>query len=110
MVERCGDCCPPVDAAGKMKFDLDGGNNFTYYTDENAEGQSGRFILNVAKQQLEILDANILGAENGNPDGVYEIVSLTEDELILYYPNAGDTGWTWVFKPEGSGEAEETEE
>ena len=106
-----GDCCPPVDAAGKMKFDLDGGANYTYYADENAEGQSGSFKLDVENQQLTIVNSNILGAEApyGNPDGVYEIISLTEDELILYVPTtpAGDSGWTWVFKPEESEGSEE---
>lgn len=98
-----GDCCPPVDAAGRMKFDLDGAANYTYYADENSEGQLSSFVLDVANQQLIINDGNILGAEapRGNPDGVYQIVSLTEDELVLYVPNNADgTGWTWVFRPE----------
>src|SRR5690606_3304736 len=98
-----GDCCPPVDAAGKMKFDLDGAANFTYYADENSEGQLSSFVLDVANHQLIINDGNILGAEapRGNPNGVYQIVSLTEDELVLYVPNnEGGTGWTWVFRPE----------
>ena len=109
-----GECCPPVDAAGKMTFDLDGAANFTYYADENAEGEVSSFVLDVANQQLIINDGNILGAEEprGNPNGVYEIVSLTEDELILYVPvtPAGDSGWTWVFRPEGSGDSGESEE
>ena len=99
-----GTCCPPVDAAGEMKFDLDGAANYTYYADEGGEGQLGSFILDVENQQLIINDGNILGAEEprGNPNGIYEIISLTEDELILYVPTtpAGDSGWTWVFKPE----------
>lgn len=106
-----GDCCPPVDASGKMKFDLDGAANYTYYDNESAEGQLGSFVLDVEKQQLIINNGNILGAEQGNPDGVYEIVSLTEDELVLYVPNnAGDTGWTWVFRPEGPEDTVESEE
>ncbi len=102
-----GDCCPPVDAAGKMKFDLGGAANFTYYADESAEGQLSSFVLDVANQKLIINNGNILGAEApwGNPNGVYQIVSLTEDQLVLYVPsNDGGTGWTWVFVPEGSGE------
>jgi len=98
-----GDCCPPVDAAGKMKFDLDGAANYTYYANESAEGQLGSFVLDVANQKLIINNGNILGAEQprGNPDGVYDIVSLTADELVLYVPNNADgTGWTWVFRPE----------
>ena len=98
-----GDCCPPVDAAGKMKFDLSGAANFTYYADGSAAGQSGSYVLDVANQKLLINNSNILGAEEprGNPNGIYEIVSLTEDELVLYVPNnGGGTGWTWVFRPE----------
>lgn len=96
-----GECCPPVDAAGKMTFDLDGAANYTYYSDQEAEGQLSSFILDVPNQQLIINDGNILGAENGSPEGVYDIVSLTEDEMILYVPltPGGDSGWTWVFKP-----------
>lgn len=96
-----GDCCPPVDAAGKMKFDLDGAANFSYYTSADAEPQVGSFVLDVANQTLKIDNGNILGAEQGNPDGLYSIIRLTEDEMILYLANnAGGTGWTWVFRPE----------
>lgn len=97
-----GECCPPVDAAGRMHFDLDGAANFTYYSGPNAEAQVYSFVLDVANQTLQINDGgNILGFEEpyGNPNGLYNIISLTEDELILYVPNnAGGTGWTWVFK------------
>lgn len=96
-----GDCCPPVDAAGKMVFDLDSGANYSYYADANGDAVMGSFVLDVKNQTLQVKGANILGAEQGNPDGLYTIISLTEDELILYVPNnAGGTGWTWVFKPE----------
>lgn len=108
-----GDCCPPADAAGEMTFDLAGAANYTYYPDEDAEGQQGSFVLDVVNQKLIINDGNILGAEapRGNPEGVYEIVSLTEDELVLYVPNnEGGTGWTWIFKPEGSEDTEDSEE
>ncbi|MDG3583453.1 hypothetical protein [Galbibacter pacificus] len=96
-----GDCCPPVDAAGKMHFDLDGAANYTYYSKPGATPQEGSFVLDVANQTLQVNGQNILGAEQGNPEGLYTIISLTEDELILYLSNnAGGTGWTWVFKPE----------
>lgn len=97
-----GDCCPPADAAGRMTFDLDGAANFTYYAQPDATPEVASFVLDPAKQTLKIEGGNILGgAEQGNPDGLYTIVSLTEDELILYVPNnAGGTGWVWVFKPE----------
>ncbi|MDW5287545.1 hypothetical protein [Formosa sp. PL04] len=97
-----GDCCPPVDAAGKMHFDLNGAANYTYYDGSGAE-QLGSFVLDVKNQLLQVNDSNILGSEEprGNPDGLYEIVSLTEEQLVLYVPtNGGGTGWTWVFKSE----------
>jgi hypothetical protein len=97
-----GDCCVPADAAGKMHFDLNGAANFTHVGNDGAS-EAGSFVLDVANQKLQIIGSNILGAEEprGNPNGIYDIVSLTEDELVLYVPNnAGGTGWTWVFKPE----------
>ncbi len=98
-----GDCCPPVDAAGRMHFDLNGAANFTYYSGPDATAETGSFVLDVANQTLKINGSNILGAEEprGNPDGFYQIVSLTEDEMVLFVSNnAGGTGWTWVFRPE----------
>lgn len=96
-----GDCCPPSDAAGRMKFDLDGAANYTHYSGPDAAPTQGSFILDVANRTLKINNGNILGAEQGNPNGLYTIISLTEDELVLYLANnAGGTGWTWVFKPE----------
>lgn len=98
-----GDCCPPVDAAGRMKFDLDGAANFTYYAGPDAAPVLGSFVLDVTNQTLKINNANILGAEEpwGNPDGFYTIISLTEDQMILYVENNnGGTGWTWIFRPE----------
>ncbi|REE80770.1 hypothetical protein BX611_2423 [Lutibacter oceani] len=99
-----GDCCPPVDAAGKMKFDLNGAANFTYYSGPDASGTLGSFVLDVANKKLQVNGTNILGGatEGGdNPSGLYDIISLTEDELVLYAPNAAwATGWTYVFRPE----------
>ncbi|WP_108422368.1 hypothetical protein [Flagellimonas amoyensis] len=98
-----GDCCPPVDAAGRMVFDLDGAANYTYYSGPSADPVEGNFVLSVTDQTLTVTGANILGAEapRGNPNGVYTIISLTEDEMILYVPNnEGGTGWTWIFRPE----------
>ena len=86
-----------------MKFDLDGGANFTYYSGPDSTPQSGNFVLDVANQTLKINNANILGAEEprGNPDGLYTIISLTEDEMVLYVANnGGGTGWTWIFRPQ----------
>lgn len=98
-----GTCCPPEDVDGRMEFDLDGAANFTYYAGPDAAPVVGSFVLDVANQTLAVDGADILGAPDDykSPNGVYQIMSLTEDELILYVPmNAGGTGWTWVFRPE----------
>jgi hypothetical protein len=97
-----GTCCPPGDADGSMVFDLDGAANYTRYSGPDAEGETGSFVLDVENQTLTISGARLLGGTDDyrNPDGVYQIVSLTEDEMVLFTPNnAGGTGWTWVFKP-----------
>jgi len=97
-----GTCCPPGDVNGQMTFDLDGAANYTYYSGPDAEGVTGSFVLDVENQVLTFSGADILGADDDkkNPDSEYQIISLTENELILYTPtNAGGTGWTWIFKP-----------
>jgi len=102
---NAGECCCP-DAPGKMHFDLNGAANYTYYADENAAGALGGYVLDVANQRLQIKDQPLMGGNRdggaGNADGIYEIVSLTEDELILYVANSEvyGTGWTWIFKPQ----------
>jgi len=97
---------PPVDAAGKMVFDLDGAANYTYYAAPDADPEVGSFVLDVKNQTLKVNGPNILGGaatggyDIGNHDGLYQIISLTEDEMILYVDNnAWATGWTWHFKP-----------
>lgn len=102
---NAGDCCSP-DPNGKMHFDLNGAANYTYYSDASAVGASGSFVLDVTNQKLQINDQPLLGGNRtggaGNSDGIYQIVSLTEDELVLYVSSSEvyGTGWTWVFKPE----------
>lgn len=98
---------PPVDVDGKMVFDLDGAANYTYYASPTADPVYGDFVLDVKNQVLDVNGPNILGGaptdgyDIGNHDGVYQIISLTEDEMILYVSNnAWATGWTWHFKPE----------
>jgi len=97
-----GECCPPSDVSGKMHFDLDGAANFTYYNASDASGELGSFVLDVANQTLTVAGQNILGAEEGgaNPDGIYDIVELSEDKLVLFIPDGvWASGWTWVFVP-----------
>lgn len=97
-----GDCCPPTDAAGKMKFDLDGAANFTYYSGPGTSPVAGTFVLDVANKKLQIIGTNILGSmQGGGNSGTFNIVELTEDRMVLFVPNAAwATGWTWVFRPE----------
>jgi len=97
-----GTCCPPSDANGKMHFDLNGAANYTHFEDAAGEGQEGGFVLDVTNQQLIVSGAPMLGYAAGNADGVYEIVSLDEDQMVLYLNNneANGTGWTFVFRPE----------
>ncbi|MBS0010020.1 MAG: hypothetical protein KFF49_01325, partial [Bacteroidales bacterium] len=95
------------DLEGKMVFDLDGAANYTYYASPSADPEYGDFVLDVKNQMLNVNGPNILGGaatgwyDIGNHDGVYQIIRLTEDELILYVSNnAWGTGWMWHFKPE----------
>lgn len=101
-----GTCCPPFDAGGKMVFDLDGAANYTYYSAPDADPVAGTFVLDVKNQKLDVNGPNILGSTDpgydiGNHDGIYQIIKLTQDEMILYVSsNAWGTGWNWHFKPE----------
>lgn len=97
-----GECCPPSDVNGKMHFDLDGAANFNHYQDVGASPTAGSFVLDVANQQIIISGSTMLGYDAGNADGVYEIVSLEEDQMVLYLNNSETygTGWTFVFRPE----------
>lgn len=96
-----GTCCPPGDVNGKMHFDLNGAANYTHYQDASGDGELGGFVLDVANQMLMVNGATMLGADAGNADGVYEIVSLEEDKMVLYLSNSETygTGWTFVFVP-----------
>jgi hypothetical protein len=100
---NAGICCPPSDANGKMHFDLNGDANYTHYETATAKGTKGLFTLDVAGKRLIISDgAKMLGSAAGNADGVYTIVELTANKMILYLSNneANSTGWTFVFRPE----------
>jgi len=95
----------PADYDGKMVFDLAGAANYTYYASQTAAPSTGgTWAFNKDFTKLTINGENkILGNEEprGNADGIYTIISLTSDKMILYVPNnGGGTGWTWVFKPE----------
>ncbi len=96
-----GTCCPPGDANGNMVFNLDGAANYIY-DDGNGNVSNASFVLDTDNQKLYFNGASILGydAARVNADGVYDIVELTEDKMILYTAsNGGGTGWTWIFVP-----------
>lgn len=96
-----GTCCPPGDANGSMTFNLDGAANYIY-DDGNGNVKTASFVLDTTNDKIKLIGESILGydADRVSADGVYEIVSLTSDKLILYTPsNGGGTGWTWIFKP-----------
>lgn len=110
---NASECCAPIDQIGKMVFDLNGAANYTYYADaDDATGTPGSFSFNSDYSKLTIGGGpNILGAEgtedvNGcavsnNSYGVFQIVELTPDRLVLYINDAAcGSGWTWVFVPE----------
>lgn len=98
-------CCPPKDANGKMHFDLDGAANYTYYETASAAGTKGEFVLDPAGKTLTISGGVELlgGAEAGDGTGIYKIISLTSDKMVLWV-NRGKkdktTGWTFVFRPQ----------
>ncbi|MGB0975942.1 MAG: hypothetical protein ACPGSG_03100 [Prolixibacteraceae bacterium] len=89
----------PADAEGYMQFDLNGAANYTY--NDGTTSTLGSFKFNKDYTKLTLTDAPILGndAQRVAPDGVYNIIELTDDKMILYAPmNAGGTGWTWILK------------
>jgi len=96
-----GTCCPPGDVNGSMTFNLDGAANYIY-DDGNGNVTNASFVLDTENQQLHFNGASILGYDAAwvNPNGIYNIVELTEDRMVLFTPtNSGGTGWTWVFVP-----------
>ena len=102
-----GECCPPPDVSGEMSFDLDGAANYTYLNAPGGTPVVGNFVLDVTNQKLKIGGgAHLLGryegggGDIGSADGVYDIIELTEDRLVLYTTmNSWSTGWSFVFKP-----------
>jgi hypothetical protein len=99
-----GTCCAPADVAGKMVFDLAGAANYTYYKDGGSAGNKGTFSFNGDFTKLTIGGGqNLLGASeqgSGNTAGVYTIVELSANRLVLHTDtNGAGTGWTWVLVP-----------
>ena len=94
-----------------MTFDLVGGVNYTYHHVAGDPGLRGTFILDTENMTITIKDPFILD-HNVNcteaaaaATGVYRIMKLTDDELVLWQlqneptsaPGSG-VGWGWSFK------------
>ena len=99
------------DINGEMTFDLVGGVNYTYHHVAGDPGLRGTFILDTENMTITIKDPFILD-HNVNcteaaaaATGVYRIMKLTDDELVLWQlqneptsaPGSG-VGWGWSFK------------
>jgi len=99
---NAGDCCAPSDAKGKMHFDLNGAANYNHYETATATPKKGTFKLDIKNKQLTIFNSTMLGSSAGNKDGVYTIVSLEPNKMVLYLNNSETygTGWTFVFVPQ----------
>lgn len=96
-----GECCTP-DAAGTMRFDLAGAQNHEVTGGGAISG--GFFELDLSARSLSFVDSYALGSsgDRASANGVYHIISLTADEMILYADRtvAGDSGWTYSYIPE----------
>ena len=103
---------PSPERDAKMRFDLDGGYNYTYIAPDGTETH-GTFILNMDKMTLKIIDAQIPDQyeENCDPDvtssGLYQVKILKDHSLFLWQdqsaanPDDFDYGWAWKFKESG---------
>jgi len=106
----------PCEEAGyKMKFDLDGGYNYTLIADDGTETK-GEFILDMDNMTLKILpvgEAHIPDQYDENCDisvtsyGLFKIQILDDGSLVLfqdqtqYHPDEYDFGWVWRFRSAG---------
>ena len=99
-----------IDLNGTMKFDLNGGANFTKV--ENGVTTKGNFALDtqhkspLAIGQITFTNTTILRGISQNDGGIvvyiFDIMKIDDNELFLGYPdhNAGES-WYWVFKRQG---------
>jgi len=99
------------EAGYKMKFDLDGGYNYTLIADDGTE-TTGEFILDMENMTLKILpagEAHIPNQYDENCDisvtsyGLFQVKELEDGSLILwqdqtqFHPDEYDFGWAWKF-------------
>jgi len=101
---------PSPDALNEMKFDLEGGFNYTRYSTKDVELEKGNFVLDVKNMKIKFIGANIpdYNEQNCDPEmtatGEYNIKVLNEYELLLWQdqslknPDDFDYGWAWKFK------------
>lgn len=92
---------------GKMIFDLNGAANYTVFAEAGSTASQGSFVLDIENRKLTIFNTSLLGTADGvwgcgfSVSQVFDIVSLTEDELVLYNGEEHcGSGWTYIFKPE----------
>lgn len=101
---------PSPDALNEIKFDLEGGFNFSRYETKDILLEKGSFVLNVKSMTIKFVGANIpdYNEANCDPDmtatGEYYIKVLNDYELLLWQdqsqknPDDFDYGWAWKFK------------
>lgn len=94
----------------EMLFDLNGGANFTKRSADGKVLETGSFKFDMTKQkykedgriwsigQLEVLDATVLCGTSrwgSTPLHTFDILTLTDDEMILGWAAEGTTFETW---------------
>ena len=101
------------DFGATMKFDLNGGYNYTFI-DADGNETKGTFLLDTDNMTLKIIGAPIPDQyeENCDPEvnatGIYQVKILDDDSLFLWQdqsifnPDDYDYGWAWVFRPKSS--------
>ncbi len=92
----------PQDVNGRMTFDFDGGANYTYYADVDADAVKGTFVIGNNFSQLTFPgEANLLGArDNAVGPNSFSVLELTDSKLKVFAVVDGGTGWVWQFKPQ----------
>ena len=107
-----------IDIEGEMMFDLNGSRNFTKVEYDFASGKTvtttGKFnidfegaVSDIGIARITFTGATILHgiSQNDGKKVVYDfdIVKLTEDELILnrFTESSDSEAWNWIFKRKG---------
>ncbi|WP_430815069.1 hypothetical protein [Carboxylicivirga sp. RSCT41] len=93
------------DLLNEIKFDLDGGFNFTRFETKDVIAEEGSFTLDHEALTIKINNAAIPNFDDPNIDpdiaagGAYKIQVLSDYELLLWqeHPTMGYS-WAWKFK------------